>query len=183
MYAGKRKPGPRRGYARDLLGKVEQLEKSLNSLSSQLQEHLNRPGRSESHSLGQKKLPSGSYDDDSLKSLIAAGTSVQAAEAVEQVEPDEHDILAVSPANTPNNRDRDTTAVSRLLPGLRAVAANGKAESHEYDSFLETAGLPPHHQLGALVDLYFGKRERLAASAGTDIHPWTSLESLTVGRA
>jgi hypothetical protein len=148
VYAGKCKPGPRKGHARELYDEVEQLEKSFNSLNSQLQEHLSPPGRSESHSLGQEKLPSGSYDG-SLQSLNAAGISVQAAEAVKA---DENRILAVCSANTPRNRERVTAAVSHSGL-LRAVAAD--AESHEYNGFLETAGLPPYHQLAALVDLYF----------------------------
>ena len=43
MYAEKRKPGPRRGAARGLHDKIEQLQKSLGSLSSQVQAHLTPP--------------------------------------------------------------------------------------------------------------------------------------------
>ena len=40
IYAGKRKPGPRKGHAQQLYNKVERLEQSVGSLTSQLREHI-----------------------------------------------------------------------------------------------------------------------------------------------
>ena len=50
------------------------------------------------------------------------------------------------------DRERPTTSISHsgLLSRL-----DGSTESPEHDYFLENAGLPPYHQLTALVDLYF----------------------------
>lgn len=78
VYAGKRKPGPRRGAARGLHDKVEQLEQSLASLSSQFQEHLAPVGGSESASSQNKKtISSGSSDNRALQSLSVTGTAGQ----------------------------------------------------------------------------------------------------------
>lgn len=146
VYAGKRKPGPRRGVARGLHDKVEQLEKSLGSLSSQFQEHLTSPGGSESHHSSQNRLPSSSSDDRALQSLSTTGIVDQGA-----VEADEYRRHLHNP-NALRNRERVTASASYSeLPSR----LGGNTESHGYDGFLRNAGLPPYQQLTALVDLYF----------------------------
>lgn len=133
MYAEKRKSGPRRGAARGLYDKIEQLEKSLGSLSSQVQEHLTPPVGTESD-LSQKKGPSGSNVDGVPVSPSATGLSGQRSE-----EADEYCRHSQNP---------DTL-------GYRELPRLDESTESEHDDFLKDAGLPPYHQLVALVDLYF----------------------------
>ena len=134
MYAEKRKPGPRRGAARGLHDKIEQLQKSLGSLSSQVQAHLTPPvGNSD---LSQKEGPSGSSVDYVPVPPSATGVSGQSSD-----EADEYYRHSQNP---------DTLGY-RELPRLDH-STDTETEHHD---FLKNAGLPPYHQLVALVDLYF----------------------------
>lgn len=133
MYAEKRKPGPRRGAARGLHDKIEQLEKSLGSLSSQVQAHITPPVGNEGD-LSQTKGPPGSSVDGVPVSPSATGFSGERAD-----EADEYCRHSQNP---------DTLGYQKL-PRL-----DDSTES-EHDDFLNNAGLPPYHQLAALVDLYF----------------------------
>ena len=129
MYAEKRKPGPRRGAARGLHDEIERLEKSLGSLSSQVQEHLKPPVGNQSD-----LNPSRSSVDGVPVSLSATGLCGQRADEVDEYRR--------------HSQNPDTLGYQEL-PRL-----DDSTES-EHDDFLKNAGLPPYHQLAALVDLYF----------------------------
>ena len=145
VYAGKRKPGPHRGVTRGLHDKIEQLEKSLTSLSSQFQEHL-APTASSEGPFSQKTPPSGSRDERALNSLSGTGiTDQRAAEA------DKYRTRCHNPSAWGGREEVTASAPHSELPSR----LDGNTESHEYDGFLRNAGLPPYHQLYALVDLYF----------------------------